>query len=132
MKVDNRYLLYHLGIPEWQTGFAWADVIEGPWTPVAKPVPATNNPSIWRRPDGSVYAVGKFKPQPTRDGDWDACMQAFEASTIDGPYRLLGDPGNRLPGNFELEDPTVWHADCRYQVLCIDWESNRPSSSSAR
>ena len=123
MKVDNRYLIYHLGIPVWQTGFAWAESIEGPWTPVAKPVPATNNPSIWRKPDGSAYAVGKFKPKPTRDGEWDAYMHAFEASTIDGPYRLLGGPGNRLPGNFELEDPTVWHAGGLYQELCTDWES---------
>jgi hypothetical protein len=123
MKVGNRYLIYHLGIPVWQTGFAWADSIEGPWTPVAKPVLATNNPSILVRPDGSAYAVGKFKPKPTRDGEWDACMQAFEAPGIDGPYRLVGDPGNRLPGNFELEDPTVWLQGGRYQVLCTDWES---------
>jgi hypothetical protein len=90
---------------------------------VAKPVLATNNPSILVRPDGSAYAVGKFKPKPTRDGEWDACMQAFEAPGIDGPYRLVGGPGNRLPGNFELEDPTVWQQGGRYQVLCTDWES---------
>lgn len=122
-KVGNRYLIYHLGIPVWQTGFAWADSITGPWQPVAKPVLATNNPSILVRPDGSAYAVGKFKPGKTRDGEWDACMQAFEAPSIEGPYRLLGGPGNRLPGNFELEDPVVWMDGGRYQVLCTDWES---------
>jgi hypothetical protein len=122
-KVGNRYLIYHLGIPVWQTGFAWADSIEGPWQPVSKPVLATNNPSILVRPDGSAYAVGKFKPRETRDGDWDAYMNAFEAPSIDGPYRLLGGPGNRLPATLELEDPCVWMQDGRYQVLCTDWES---------
>lgn len=58
MKVGNRYLLYHLGIPVWQTGFAWADSVTGPWQPVGKPVLATNNPSILLRFDGSAYAVG--------------------------------------------------------------------------
>lgn len=123
IKSGNRFLIYHLGIPVWQTGFAWADSIEGPWQPVAKPVFATNNPSIIERPDGTAYAVGKFKPKTTRDGEWDACMQAFEAPTINGPYHLLGGPGNRLPGNFELEDPCVWMKDGRYHVLCTDWES---------
>jgi hypothetical protein len=123
MKSGNRFLIYHLGIPVWQTGFAWADNIEGPWQPVAKPVLATNNPSIIERPDGSAYAVGKFKPKPTRDGDWDAYMQAFEAPSINGPYQLSGGPGNRLPGNLELEDPCVWIDGGRYHVLCTDWES---------
>jgi hypothetical protein len=123
IRSGGRFLLYHLGIPVWQTGFAWAEAIEGPWTPVPKPVIATNNPAIVERPDGSAYAVGKFKPKPTRDGDWDACMHAFEAPRIDGPYRLLGGPGNRLPGHFELEDPTVWLAGGRYHVVCTDWES---------
>ena len=123
MKVGDRYLIYHLGIPVWQTGFAWADSIEGPWQPVAKPVLSTNNPSILVRPDGSAYAVGKFKPRQTKDGEWDAYMQAFEAPSVDGPYRLSGGPGNRLPGDFELEDPVVWRQGGRYQVLCTDWEA---------
>jgi len=123
MKSGNRFLIYHLGIPVWQTGFAWADSIKGPWQPVDKPVLTTNNQSIFERADGTAYAVGKFKPKPTRDGEWDACMQAFEAPSIHGPYRLLGGPGNRLPGNFELEDPCVWMDHGSYQVLCTDWES---------
>ena len=123
MKSGNRFLLYHLGIPMWQTGFAWADSIEGPWTPVPKPVIPVNNPAILERPDGSAYAVGKFKAKSTNDGDLNACMRAFEADKIGGPYRVVGGPGNRLPGNFELEDPTVWFAGDRYQVVCTDWAS---------
>ena len=123
MQVGNKFLLYHLGIPIWQTGFAWADSIEGPWTPVAKPVLATNNPAIIVRDDGSAYAVGKFKPARTGDGDWDAWMQAFQADSIHGPYNVIGGPGNRLPAGYELEDPTLWWAKGRYHVVCTDWES---------
>lgn len=123
VKTGGKYLIYHLGIPQWKTGFAYADSIEGPWTPVSKPVLATNNPAIIERADGSAYAVGKFKPAKTKDGDWDACMQAFEAPDINGPYKLIGGPGNRLPGGFELEDPTLWHANGRYNVICTDWEA---------
>jgi hypothetical protein len=123
MKTGGRFLIYHLGIPQWKTGFAYADSIDGPWTPVPEPVLATNNPAIIERADGSAYAVGKFKPKPVRDGQWDACMQAFEADHINGPYKLLGGPSNRLPNNFELEDPTLWWANSRYNVICTDWEA---------
>ena len=123
MKTGNRFLIYHLGIPQWKTGFAYADSIVGPWTPVPHPVLSTNNPAIIERPDGSAYAVGKFKPAKIKDGQWDAYMQAFEADSINGPYRLLGGPGNRLPNDFELEDPTLWWAGNRYNVICTDWEA---------
>jgi hypothetical protein len=123
MKTGGKFLIYHLGIPQWKTGFAYADSIEGPWTPVPRPVLATNNPAIIERADGSAYAVGKFKPKETKDGQWDACMQAFEAQDINGPYRLLGGPSNRLPNDFELEDPTLWRANNQYNVICTDWEA---------
>lgn len=123
MKVGNRYLLQYLGLPAWKTGFAWADSIKGPWKPMPEPVIPTMNAAILVRSNGSAYAVGKFKPKPTRDGEWDACMQAFEAPGINGPYRIVGGPGNRLPGNFELEDPTVWLAGGLYHVVCTDWEA---------
>lgn len=122
-KVGNKYLIYHLGIPQWKTGFAFADSIEGPWTPVPYPVIGTNNPALLIRPDGSVYVVGKFKPKVPRDGNWDANMQAFEASNFMGPYKLVHDTLNRLPGNFELEDPTIWWANNQYNVICTDWEA---------
>jgi hypothetical protein len=76
--------------------------------PVAKPVISTNNPALLVRADGSTYAVGKFKPKETKDGKWDAYMQAFEATQCDGPYRLVGDQLNRLPNGFELENPTLF------------------------
>ena len=119
-RAGNKYLLYHLGIPQWKTGFAFADSILGPWTPVPNPVISTNNPALLVRPDGRAYAVGKFKPKVPRDGRWDANMQAFEAADYKGPYKLIQDTLNRLPGNFELEDPTIWWANNRYNVICTD------------
>ena len=123
MKVGKKFLLYHLGMPLWQTGFAFSDHIEGPWTAIKKPVIATNNPAILLKPDGKVYVVGKFKPKETLDGKWDAYMQAFEADSILGKYTLVGDNKNRLPNNFELEDPTIWWANNQYNVICTDWEA---------
>ncbi len=121
-RVGGRYLIYHIGIPGYTTGFAWADNIEGPWQPVPKSVIPTNNPALLVRPDGSVYAVGKFKPKPAKDGDVDAYMDAHTAPRIDGPYTKLGE-GSRLPYNFELEDPTIWWANNQYNIVCLDWES---------
>ncbi len=123
MKAGDKFLLYHLAIPQWQTGFAYADKIEGPWVPLPRPVIKTNNPALLLRNDGSAYAVGKFKPRVTKDGKWDAYMQAFEAPSLNGPYTLIGDAGNRLPVDFELEDPTLWWANNRYNLLCTDWEA---------
>lgn len=123
IRVGNKYLLYHLGIPQWKTGFAFADSIQGPWTPVDHPMIATNNPALLVHSDGSVYTVGKFKPKVFRDGKWDANMQAFEAAGIMGPYTLVKDTLNRLPNNFELEDPTIWWANNQYNVICTDWEA---------
>ncbi|MEI6141017.1 MAG: glycoside hydrolase family protein [Mariniphaga sp.] len=122
-QAGNKYLIYHLGIPQWKTGFAFADSIQGPWTPVPNPVISTNNPALLIRPDGSAYAVGKFKPKITRDGKWDANMQAFGAENFNGPYILIKDTLNRLPGNFEMEDPTIWWANNQYNVVCTDWEA---------
>jgi hypothetical protein len=123
IKVGNKFLLYHLGIPKWVTGFALADSIQGPWIPVNKPVILTNNPALLVRKDGSAYAVGKFKPKVFRDGIWDACMNAFEADNYLGPYKLVKDTLNRLPNHFELEDPTIWWANNQYNVICTDWEA---------
>jgi hypothetical protein len=122
-KVGNKFLLYHLGVPQWKTGFALADSIQGPWTPVPNPVIPTNNPALLIRPDGTAYAVGKYKPRIFRDGKWDANMQAFEAADVMGPYKLIQDTLNRLPNNFELEDPTIWWANNQYNVICTDWEA---------
>ncbi|MGC6505422.1 MAG: sulfatase-like hydrolase/transferase, partial [Coraliomargaritaceae bacterium] len=122
IKAGKRFLLYHLGIPGWSTGFAYADSIEGPWEPLPNPVVKANNPALLLQEDGSAYMVSKHKPKPTRDGKWDACMIAHRAEQINGPYEVLGTGRNRLPHNSELEDPTIWWANEQYNLICTDWE----------
>ena len=122
MKSGNRFLLYYLGIPVWKTGFAFANAITGPWTIVDHPVIPTNNPAICQKPDGKAYAVGKIlKKDATKKVS--KFMEAYESKTIDGPYTLAGDTLNRLPGDCQLEDPTIWWANNQYNVVCTDWES---------
>jgi len=116
MKVGNKYLLYHLGIPQWKTGFALADSIEGPFIPLPQPVISINNPALLVRPDGSAYAVGKFKP--TVQGDVKYYMRALAATNYMGPYQVVKDEFSRLPHGFELEDPTIWWANQQYNVIC--------------
>ena len=125
IKIGNKFLLYHLGIPKWHTGFLFSDSIEGPWEALSESLIKTNNPSIWVHEDGRVYALGKFKPakKDTKDGRWDAYMRAFKAPNIMGPYDVVGDNKNRLPNDFELEDPTVWYSNNQYNVICTDWEA---------
>ncbi|MEO0795803.1 MAG: glycoside hydrolase family protein [Verrucomicrobiota bacterium] len=121
-KVGDRFLIYHLGIPQWSTGFAYADSIEGPWQPLPEPVLKANNPALLVHEDGSAYMVSKHKPKPTQDGKWDACMKAHRADHVDGPYEVVGEGRNRLPYDCELEDPTIWWANDQYNVICTDWE----------
>ena len=121
-KVGDKFLLYHLGIPEWSTGFSYSDSIEGPWNPLPRPVLKANNPALLVHDDGSAYMVSKFKKVPKRDGKWDACLRAHSAENVNGPYKIVGDEGNRLPYNLELEDPSIWWAKDQYNLLCTDWE----------
>jgi len=123
IKVGKKFLLYYLGIPAWQTGFAIADKIEGPWQIIDKPVIPTNNPALMVKPDGKLYAVGKFKTKLKPDGTRDAFMQAFTADSLLGPYNLVGGKTSRLPYDFELEDPTIWWANNQINVLCTDWDA---------
>ena len=102
-------------------GFALADSIEGPWTPEAKPVININNPALLVRPDGSAYAVGKFKP--TVEGELKYYMRALEAANYQGPYTVVRDESNRLPHGFDLEDPTIWWANQQYNVICTDMKA---------
>lgn len=122
VKIGNQYLLYYLGIPKWQCGFAFSDKIEGPWKSITEPVIPTNNPALMQKEDGKIYVVGKYRDGVVKDGKWDVYMNAFEADCIMGPYRKIGGETSRLPRNFELEDPTLWWANNQYNVICTDYE----------
>lgn len=120
-KVGDKFLLYHLGIPQWSTGFMYADSIEGPWVPLKKPVAKTNNPALLIREDGSAYMLSKFKKMNKTTKQRQNFMCASVADRVNGPYTTFGDEKNRLPYDFELEDPTVWWANNQYNVICTDW-----------
>lgn len=122
MKLKDKFLLYYLGIPVWQTGFAYSDKITGPWKILPKPTIPTNNPSVVINSDNSVYAVGKRLLAVPGAKHYTKIMQAFEAKNIDGPYTLVNDTTNRLPNNYELEDPTIWRAKDSYHIICMDWQ----------
>lgn len=121
MRAGDQFLLYHLGIPQWSTGFMYADSIEGPWTPVKKPVAKTNNPALLIREDGSAYMLSKFKKMNKQTKRRQNYMRAHVADQVNGPYKVFGDDNNRLPYDLELEDPTVWWANNQYNVICTDW-----------
>lgn len=121
IKVGGKFVLYYLGIPAFKTGFALADNILGSWQVLDKPIIPTNNPALLQTPSGKFYAVGKYKSTPIIDGDRDCFMNAFESDSLLGPYKLVGGNTNRLPYDFELEDPTIWWANNQYNVVCTDW-----------
>ncbi len=128
MRVGDRFLLYYLGITNktaWATAFAWADDIEGPWTRGDAPSIPTNNPALWVHADGSAYAVGKRRSPLVPDvRPWTNWMEAFTAPQVSGPYAVLGDPmTNRLPADYELEDPTIWWDGAHYHVIVTDWKA---------
>jgi hypothetical protein len=123
LKVGGQYLLYYLGIPKFQTGFAIADSIHGPWKRFNKPVIPTNNPALWIHRNGSAYAVGKAKIRTRPHGSVHDFMQAYAAKNWRGPYKPFGAKPDALPGRFELEDPTLWYANGQYNVIATDWKS---------
>ena len=117
VRIGGKFALYYIsGVNE--TGYAIADEITGPWTRCEAPALATSNPAILVRPDDSVYVFGRRA---------DAIKVnrgiAFKAPSYQGPYTLIANGENLLPGNAELEDPTIWWANGQYNVLANDWKA---------
>ena len=123
LKVGRQYLLYYLGLPRFQTGFAIANSINGPWVRSDKPVLPANNPAIWIHRNGSAYAVGKAKVRLHPHGKVHDFLQAYIAANWRGPYRPYGNRPDALPDDYELEDPTIWYANGQYNLICTDWDS---------
>ena len=123
-RAGDQFLLYHLGIPKWRTGFALSDSIEGPWVPFDKPVVKANNPALHVREDDSAYLLSKYKVKDS-EGNVGVYMEAWQADNFKGPYELvLGKDGSRsrLPYGLELEDPSLWWANDRFNIVCTDWK----------
>jgi hypothetical protein len=126
-KVADGFLLYHLGIPKWQTGFATAKNIEGPYQPFPAPVFNTGNASLVIKEDGSVYAVGKKRLKNEAEGKADYKLEAFSAPSYTAPFApirdLVADTSNLLPNDYQLEDPTLWFANDAFHIICNDWKA---------
>jgi len=120
MRLGDLYLLYHQGVPKFETGFAFSHAIEGPWEILPSPVIATQGAAIAPLSSGGFYAVGKSDSAKTENGSPTSFLQAFTAPTINGPYTLLGGRSNRLPGDHQMEDPALWLSSNRYHVVCRD------------
>ncbi|WP_157961074.1 glycoside hydrolase family protein [Lutibacter citreus] len=119
MKIKDKYLLYFLGIPSGHTGYAISDKITGPWEIIDKPVIPINNPAMCISKNGKAYVVGKDNVK--ENGNVIRKMRAFEADNYMGPFKMLGDTLNRLPYNFQLEDPAIWFNNNQYNIICTDW-----------
>jgi hypothetical protein len=115
VKASGKFVLYHIDTAN-ETGYAVADAITGPWKRLDKPVMKVSNPAILVRPDNSIYVFGRLKVGDINRGI------AFTAPSYEGPYQLLEDGRNLLPGDCELEDPTIWWANNQYNVLMNDWK----------
>jgi hypothetical protein len=116
VKVGPKFVLYYINSAN-QTGYAEADSITGPWKRSASFVMPFSNPAPLVRPDLSIYCFGR-----KRDAAGVNRGQAYTAASYAGPYRIVEEGANLLPNNCELEDPTIWWANGRYNVLLNDWK----------
>src|SRR5262249_17354931 len=105
VKAGDKFVLYYINSAN-QTGYAVADAATGPWVRLDKPAMKVSNPAVLARPDMSVYVFGRL-----RDGDEVNRGIAFTAPTYKGPYTVVENGNNLLPGGAELEDPTIWWAN---------------------
>lgn len=116
VKAGDKFVIYYINSAN-QTGYAVADAVTGPWTRSDQPVMKVSNPAILVRPDLSIYVFGRI-----RDSEQVNRGIAFTAPTYAGPYTVLANGDNLLPGNCELEDPTIWWANHQYNILLNDWK----------
>ncbi|MGN6370865.1 MAG: glycoside hydrolase family protein [Phycisphaerae bacterium] len=111
------YVIFYIaGVND--TGYAYADSVNGPWTRSDHAVIPASNPAILIRPDNSVYAFCRLRDkQKVNRG------VAFTAPTFEGPYTAIQNGDNLLPNNAQLEDPCIWWANDQYNILLNDWNS---------
>jgi hypothetical protein len=114
VRAGGKFVLYYIATSN-STGYAVADSVTGPWQRCDHMAMNFSNPAPLVRPDQSIYCFGRKKDSRSVD-----IALAFRAPTYSGPYKLFGDGQNLLPNDYELEDPTIWWADNRYNVLVTD------------
>ena len=125
VKAGSKFVLFYISTAN-QTGYAEADQITGPWKRSDKALMAFSNPAPFVRPDLSIYCFGR-----KRDSDGVNRALACTAPTYRGPYTIVKNGENLLPGGGELEDPTIWWANGCYHVLLNDWKGHATGTSKA-
>jgi len=114
VKAGDVYVLYYISSAN-KTGYAWSRAITGPWNRTDDIAMPFSNPAPLVQKDGSIYVFGRKAVNNVR------IAQAYTAPSYNGTYTLQGDGSNILPGNNELEDPTIWWASNQYNVLLSDF-----------
>lgn len=114
VKAGDTYVIYHINSAN-QTGFAYSKSIDGPWTRMNQPAMKASNPAIFVKPDNSIYVFARLGVNGKNRGI------AFSAPNFMGPYTLLKNGDNLLPGNCDIEDPTIWWANNQYNILINDF-----------
>ena len=114
IKSGDTFLLYYISSAN-ETGYAWSKSITGPWTRCDSVAMPFSNPAPLAKPDGSIYVFGRKSINNIR------IAQVYTAPSFDAKYTLLNEGKNALPGMNELEDPTIWRANNRYNVIVSDF-----------
>lgn len=117
VKTGNKYVLYYISSAN-ETGYAYADSITGPWTRTDHVAMPFSNPAPLIRKDGSVYVFGRKSVNDIR------IAQGYEATAFDKIYSILSEGKNLLPGQNQLEDPTIWWASDQYNVILSDFRGD--------
>jgi hypothetical protein len=117
VKAGNTYVLYYISSAN-ETGYAYSSSIAGPWTRIDSVAMPFSNPAPLVKKDGSVYVFGRKSINDIR------IAQGYSAPTFSGKYTLLNEGKNLLPGNNQLEDPTVWWSSNQYNVILSDFHAD--------
>jgi len=125
VKAGGKFVLYYIDSSN-ETGFADAGAVTGPWTRRDKTAMRVSNPAILVRPDLSIYVFGRL-----RDSAGVNRGIGFTAPRYEGPYSVLANGANLLPGGGELEDPTIWWSNGQYNILLNDWKGKATGTGKA-
>jgi hypothetical protein len=117
VKAGNKYVLYYISSAN-ETGYAFADAITGPWTRVDSVAMPFSNPAPLVQKNGSIYIFGRKSINNIR------IAQGYTAPAFNAPYTLLNQGDNLLPGQNQLEDPTIWWASGQYNVILSDFHGD--------
>lgn len=117
VRSGKTFVVYYISSAN-ETGYAYSRSVTGPWTRVDSVAMPFSNPAPLIRKDKSVYVFGRKAIGDIR------IAQAYQAASFKGPYLLINNGKNVLPGNNQLEDPTIWWASSQYNVILSDFRGD--------